>query len=134
VNILSKNKKGKPQKKGKGRTKKSEHDSSTSFKVIGKDGQEEYIRVRLPRNGEILGIVTRILGADRIEVRCMDGKTRVVRIPGKHRKRLWCRQNDIVTILPWYGLQEDTRADLVWRYNRNQARWLEEKGYVKFEY
>ncbi|NHJ47306.1 MAG: translation initiation factor eIF-1A [Asgard group archaeon] len=100
---------------------------------MGRDGQVEYIRVILPREGEILGVVTRILGADRIEVRCMDGKTRVVRIPGKHRKRLWCRQNDTVTVMPWYGLQEDTRADLVYRYNRNQARWLEEKGYVKFD-
>ncbi|HUT79642.1 MAG TPA: translation initiation factor eIF-1A [Candidatus Bathyarchaeia archaeon] len=93
-------------------------------------GEAEYIRVRLPRQGEILGIVTQILGADRIKVRCMDKKDRVVRIPGKHRKRLWCRQNDIVSVMPWYGLQEDTRGDLVYRYNKNQAGWLEEKGYI----
>ncbi|MBN1328796.1 MAG: translation initiation factor eIF-1A [Candidatus Heimdallarchaeota archaeon] len=105
---------------------KSENESNTD----SENSESEYVRVRLPRQGEILGIVTQILGADRIKVRCMDKKDRVVRIPGKHRKRLWCRQNDIVSVMPWYGLQEDTRGDLVYRYNKNQANWLEEKGYI----
>ncbi|RLI70480.1 translation initiation factor IF-1A, partial [Candidatus Heimdallarchaeota archaeon] len=70
--------------------------------MTGADGQPEHIRVRLPKEGEVLGIVTQILGADRIKVRCTDGKTRTVRIPGKHRKRLWIRQNDVVSVMPWY--------------------------------
>lgn len=119
VNILSnKNKKGKPQKKGK------KPDSQ---------GQSEFVRIRLPKEGEVLGVVTQILGADRIKVRCTDGLSRVIRIPGKHRKRLWCRQNDVVSIMPWYGLQEETRGDLVYRYNRNAASWLEEKGYINLD-
>jgi len=89
--------------------------------------------VRLPREGEILGIVIQTLGADRLKVRCMDKKERIVRIPGKYRKRLWCRQNDIIIVMPWYGMQEDTRADLVYRYYRNQVGWLEEKGYISFD-
>ena len=123
-------KKGKP-KKGQKRRRKTDDDPSVSIKVEGAAGQPEYVRVRLPKEGEILGIVLQILGADRIQVRCMDGKTRTVRIPGKYRKRLWTRQNDIVSVMPWYGLQEDTRADLVYRYNRNQADWLEKKGFPR---
>ena len=111
-----------------------ESDPSESMEVgKNQEGQTEYVRVRLPKNGELLGVVTQILGADRIQVRSTDGKSRIVRIPGKYRKRMWCRVNDVVTILPWYGLQEDTRADLVHRYNRNQADWLEKKGYIKLD-
>ncbi len=124
------NKTSKPQK-GQKKAKPYEKEESNEETENGSEnGQSEYIRVRLPKQGEILGIVTQILGADRIKVRCMDKKDRVVRIPGKHRKRLWCRQNDIVSVMPWYGLQEDTRGDLIYRYNKNQANWLEEKGYI----
>ncbi|NHJ84776.1 MAG: translation initiation factor eIF-1A [Asgard group archaeon] len=133
---LSSNKKGKPQKGGKTKSrsnKNEDEDQSTSVKVVGSEGQTEFIRVRLPKNGEILGVVTQILGADRIMVSCTDGNSRIVRIPGKFRKRLWCRQNDIVSVMPWYGLQEDSRGDLVWRYNRNEADWLEKKGYIKLD-
>ncbi|MHA1630549.1 MAG: translation initiation factor eIF-1A [Candidatus Heimdallarchaeota archaeon] len=120
-------------KKGQKRSYRSRQEQGTSFQITGADGQPEHIRVRLPKEGEVLGIVTQILGADRIKVRCTDGKTRTVRIPGKHRKRLWIRQNDVVSVMPWYGLQEDTRADLVYRYNRNQANWLEDKGYISLD-
>ncbi len=134
MNNLSNNKKGKPQKKGKkGSSNKSSEDSGTTVRISDSEGQQEFIRVRLPKDGEVLGVVTQILGADRIKVRCTDGFSRIIRIPGKHRKRLWCRQNDVVSIMPWYGLQEKTRGDLVYRYNRNAANWLEEKGYIKLD-
>lgn len=128
---------GKPKKGGKvssvrQRQEREEADSE-EFEVDNSEENTEFIRVRLPKQGEVLGIVTQILGADRIMVRCTDGKSRIVRIPGKYRKRLWCRQNDVVAILPWYGLQEDTRADLVYRYNRNQADWLEKNGHVNLD-
>ena len=77
--------------------------------------------------------MTTILGADRIMVRCTDGQTRIVRIPGKYRKRLWCRPNDVVSIMPWYGLQEKSRGDLVYRYDQNEANWLEKKGYISLD-
>lgn len=117
----------------KSKKKKSGKSNAKNVKVKNNSGQSDYIRVRLPKEGEVLGIVTQILGADRLQVRCMDGKTRVVRIPGKYRKRLWCRQNDIVAVMPWYGLQEDTRADLTYRYRRNAAEWLEDNGYIKLD-
>ena len=128
-----KTKKPKPKKGQTKRRRKTDDDPSVSIKTVGTQGQVEYVRVRLPKEGEVLGIVTQILGADRLLVRCTDGHTRVVRIPGKYRKRLWTRQNDIVSVMPWYGLQEDTRADLVYRYRRNQAEWLEKKGYISLD-
>jgi len=135
VNNLSQKKSTKPKKGGNRRRKRRDDGAvySKAIPIVGPTGQTEYIRVRMPKVGEKLGIVTQILGADRLQVRCNDGLTRVVRIPGKYRKRLWCRQNDIVSVMPWYGLQEDTRADLVYRYNHNQANWLEKNGYIKLD-
>ncbi|MCD6367704.1 MAG: translation initiation factor eIF-1A [Candidatus Aenigmarchaeota archaeon] len=92
--------------------------------------EEEVIRVRIPKEGEILGKVTAMLGANRIQVECDDGKERICRIPGKMKKRIWTRVDDIVLIKPW-EYQYDTRGDLVWKYTKNQAYVLKKKGYLK---
>jgi len=92
--------------------------------------EEEVIRVRIPKEGEILGKVTAMLGANRIQVECDDGKERICRIPGKMKKRVWTRVDDIVLIKPW-EYQYDTRGDLVWKYTKNQAYVLKKKGYLK---
>ncbi|NYT01034.1 MAG: translation initiation factor eIF-1A [Methanocellales archaeon] len=91
--------------------------------------EEEIIRVRIPRGREILGIVDNMLGANRLSVRCLDGKTRMGRIPGKMKKRIWIRRGDIVIIVPW-DFQDD-KADVIWRYTSPQADWLERRGYLK---
>ena len=46
------------------------------------------IRAQLPGEGEHFGIVIQILGASILLVKCIDGFTRQIRIPGKYRKRL----------------------------------------------
>ena len=71
----------------------------------------EVIRVRIPKHGEILGIVLATLGAGRMEVRCSDGKTRICRIPGKMRRRIYMRVGDLVIITPWV-VQSDERGDI----------------------
>jgi len=91
---------------------------------------EEEIRVRLPRNGEILGKIIAMLGANRIRVECNDGKERICRIPGKMKKRVWTRVDDIVLIKPW-EFQPDERGEFVWRYTKNQAYNLKKKGYLE---
>ena len=91
--------------------------------------EEEIIRVRIPRGKEILGIVDNMLGANRLSVRCLDGKTRLGRIPGKMKKRIWIRRGDIVIIVPWEF--QDDKADVIWRYTSPQADWLESRGYLK---
>ncbi len=78
--------------------------------------------------GEILGTVTSMLGANRVVVRCVDGVTRMCRIPGKMKKRIWIREGDVVIVVPWEFQNE--KGDVVWRYTGPQVNWLEKKGFL----
>jgi len=69
-----------------------------------------------------------MLGANRLKVRCMDGKIRTARIPGKMKKRIWIREGDVVIVVPWSF--QDEKADVVWRYTSPQVDWLQRKGYL----
>ncbi|MCC7570034.1 translation initiation factor eIF-1A [Candidatus Micrarchaeota archaeon] len=90
----------------------------------------EIVRVRLPRNGELLGLVVMLTGGSRLQVDCTDGKTRMCRIPGKFRRDIWVRANDYVIVKPW-PIQADERGDIIWRYTKLQADWLKKKGHLK---
>lgn len=92
--------------------------------------EQEILRTRKPKEGEVLGIVEMMLGGDKMRVVCDDGKTRIVRIPGKLRKRVWIRVGDLILVQPWKVMSE-TRGDVVFRYTKTQARWLQERGYLK---
>lgn len=96
---------------------------------MNQDGGEEIVRVRIPKGKETLGIVDNMLGANRVSVRCLDGKTRLGRIPGKMKKRIWIRNGDVVIVLPWEF--QDDKADVIWRYTSPQVDWLERRGYLK---
>ncbi len=93
---------------------------------------EEEIRVRMPRKGEIFGLVEALLGANRLKVRCEDGFVRICRIPGKLRKRIWIKEGDIVLVKPW-DIQSDKNADIIWRYTRTETGWLKRKGILKMD-
>ncbi|MHA1713096.1 MAG: translation initiation factor eIF-1A [Candidatus Ranarchaeia archaeon] len=92
----------------------------------------EIQRVRLPREkeGEVLAVVVQMLGFDRVKAKCMDGYTRVCRIRGKMKKRVWIRPNDIIIVVPW-DFQTEQKADIIWRYSRGEADYLRRKGYIK---
>lgn len=92
--------------------------------------QEEILRIRTPKQGEIFGLVIEMLGTGKLRVECEDGFTRICRIPGKMRKRVWVRNGDFVLIEPW-KVQEKERADIIWRYSKTQANWLKKKGIIK---
>ncbi len=92
--------------------------------------QEEISRIRLPKEGEIFGVVVEMLGARKIRVESDDGLTRLCRIPGRMKKRIWIRVGDLVLIQPW-KVQPKERADVVWRYTPTQASWLKRNGYLK---
>jgi len=89
------------------------------------------VRVRTPKKSkrEILGIVESMLGSSRIRVRCLDGKTRMGRIVGKMRKRVWVREGDVVIVIPWDF--QDEKAEVIWRYTRPQVAWLRKKGFLE---
>ncbi len=91
---------------------------------------ESQIKPRLPDEFEVIGIAEKLLGYDRIRVRCLDGFTRLCRIRGKMKRRVWIRVNDVVLVSPW-DFQSDTRADITYRYRRNQVEWLRANGYLK---
>jgi len=89
----------------------------------------EINRLVLPGENEILGIAVKMLGYDRILVKCQDGHERLCRIRGKMKRRVWIREGDIVLVSPW-DFQTDKRGDLIWRYTRSQAEQLRRDGHV----
>lgn len=93
----------------------------------------EVVRVRIPREGEVLGIAVQLLGHDRVRVKCADGKARLCRIRGTMKKRVWIREDDVVLVAPW-DFQTDQRGDIIWRYSQGEAGWLEKRGHLKIEY
>jgi translation initiation factor 1A len=88
------------------------------------------VRVRLPNKSkkEIFGIADQLLGASRIKVMCSDGKSRMGRIPGKIKKRMWIREGDLLIVRPWDF--QDEKADIIYRYTRTQAISLSRKGLI----
>lgn len=91
---------------------------------------QEFIRVRMPRKGEILGIVRANLSGSRFDIKCIDGNDRICRIPGKYKKKVWVKVNGLVLITPWV-VQSNERGDIVWTYTKAQEAWLDKNGYLK---
>ena len=92
--------------------------------------QQEVVRVKIPRGKEVLGILDQRLGGSRMRVRCLDGKTRICRVPGRLKKKLWVREGDILLIEPWQ-LGGDAKGDVIYKYRPNQITWLKKNGYLK---
>ena len=88
--------------------------------------QETFVRVRLPKGKEIIGIITKRLGGSRMFVSCMDGKTRNCRVPGGKRRELWLRENDAILVEPWEF--DDDKADIIFKYNPNAVAKLKQMG------
>ena len=92
--------------------------------------QSEIRRVKLPRGNQTLGILEERLGGSRMRVRCMDGKSRICRIPGRLKRSLWVRPGDVLLIEPW-ELGGDTKGDVIFKYKPIQVDFLRRKGYLK---
>lgn len=85
-----------------------------------------------PSGNDVLGIAQKMLGFDRVLVKCQDGHTRVARIRGKMKRRTWIREGDIVLVSPW-DFQSDERGEIFWRYTANQVDQLRREGVLKIE-
>ena len=91
--------------------------------------EEQISRVKLPKGNQTLGVLEQRLGAGRCRVRCLDGKTRVCRIPGRLKRRLWVREGDLILVEPWeYG--GDEKGDVLFKYRPIQVQWLRKQGYL----
>ena len=94
--------------------------------------EKELKSIIYPSKYDVLGIVQKMLGNERVVVKGEDGYTRICRIRGKMKRRIWVREGDIVLVSPW-DFQYETRGDIFWRYTRNQVDILREKGYLTIE-
>ena len=92
--------------------------------------EEEILRVKTPRGKEVIGVLQQRLGGSRVKVICLDGKTRVCRIPGRLKRKLWVREGNIVLVEPWeFG--GDAKGDILYKYTESQINWLKRNNYLK---
>jgi|TARA_Y100000310_G_C20702929_1_gene831722 translation initiation factor 1A len=92
---------------------------------------QQVTRVKLPGKGEVIGIIEQRLGGNKMMVRCLDGKTRNCRVPGRLKRKLWLRPEDVVIIEMWE--LDDTKGDVILKYRKNQIEWLKKKNYLETE-
>lgn len=106
-----------------------------SYKQQRKEDQQnnqgQVQRARLPKGRETIGIIEQRLGGNKMKVNCLDGKTRNCRVPGRLKRSLWLRPDDVVIIEPW-ELDFD-KGDIIFKYRPNQIEWLKKNGYLKTE-
>jgi len=102
--------------------------------IVERKYEDENIRLPLPRNqeNEMFAIVDQRLGGSRMNVSCADGKSRLARIPGsKRRKFKKIKIGDLLIISPWDV--QDSKADILHKYKRNQARFLSRRNVLPDE-
>jgi len=82
---------------------------------------EANLRVKLPYRpkGEIFAVAETFQGGSRLQLICEDGERRMGRIPGKLRRRMWVRENDLLIVVPWSF--QDSKADVRFRYTPTQT-------------
>ena len=98
------------------------------------NNQEQFppvTRVRLPRENQVIGIIEQRLGGNKMMVNCLDGKSRNCRVPGRLKRALWLRTNDVVIIEFWE--LDKNRGDVIFKYRPNQIEWLKKHNYLKTE-
>tara|TARA_B100000941_G_scaffold290025_1_gene270840 strand:- start:2088 stop:2558 length:471 start_codon:yes stop_codon:yes gene_type:complete len=112
-NKKSKGKKGKKGKKG-----------------YQAQNNEANLRVTLPYKpkGEMFAVAETFQGGSRLQLICEDGERRMGRIPGKLRRRMWVRENDLLIIVPWSF--QDSKADVKFRYTPTQTSNLKRLGKI----
>lgn len=97
---------------------------------LAQRAQSEISRIKLPWKGQSLGIVEQRLGGSRMRIRCLDGHTRICRIPGRFKRSLWVREGNIVIVEPW-ELGGDEKGDVVYKYTNAQTGFLKRNGHLK---
>ncbi|MDP2672780.1 MAG: translation initiation factor eIF-1A [Nanoarchaeota archaeon] len=100
-----------------------------------KKNQEEQpqvvTRAPLPKGREVIGIIEQRYGGNKMKVNCLDGKERNCRVPGRLKRKLWLRPNDVVIIEPWE--LDNEKGDVVLKYHSSQIEWLKRNGFLKTE-
>ena len=91
---------------------------------------EVTLRVSLPYKpkGEMFAVAETFQGGSRLQIICEDGIRRMGRIPGKLRRRMWVRENDLLIVVPWSF--QDSKADVKFRYTPTQTANLKRRGKI----
>ena len=112
------------------RTTDTEKDKKNKKSKKSDTEPTENIRVTLPYKpkGEMFAVAETFQGGSRLQLICEDGKRRMGRIPGKLRRRMWVRENDLLIVVPWSF--QDTKADVKFRYTPTQTSNLKRKGKI----
>jgi translation initiation factor 1A len=99
-------------------------------KKKAKNEGEITLRVSLPYKpkGEMFAVAETFQGGSRLQVICEDGIRRMGRIPGKLRRRMWVRENDLLIVVPWSF--QDSKADVKFRYTPTQTANLKRRGKI----
>lgn len=108
-----------------------EDKSISENKDSKEDEQKTSSRAKLPRGREVIGIIEQRLGGNKMMVNCVDGKSRNCRVPGRLRRKLWLRPEDVVIVEPWE--LDNTKADVLFKYSKGQVQWLKKNGYLETE-
>ncbi|MFH1311052.1 MAG: translation initiation factor eIF-1A [Nanoarchaeota archaeon] len=95
------------------------------------NGEEQITRARIPRGGEIIGVIEQRLGGNKMFVDCLDGKKRNCRVPGRLKRALWLRPGDVVIIELWE--LDKNKGDIIFKYPSNQVAWLKKNKYLSEE-
>ena len=106
--------------KGKGNSKGKSNFSTAAPQPIS--------RVKLPRGREVIGVVEQRLGGGRTRISCLDGVSRICVVPGRLKRQLWIREGDTVIVEPWEDSTD--KGDILFKYTRNQVKFLQEKGHL----
>ena len=109
-----------------GEYRKKETDDMTAEEIE----QMEIRRTVMPKGKEIFGILEQRLGGSRNKVRCFDGKTRICRIPGRLKRKLWVRDGDLLLVEPW-ELSGNEKGDIIYKYKPSQVAHLRRTGVLK---
>ena len=103
-----------------------EHEGMTAEEIE----QMEIRRTVMPKGREVFGILEQRLGGYRNKVRCLDGKTRVCRIPGRLKRKLWVREGDLLLVERWEHSGDD-KGDIIYKYKPTQVMHLKRIGALK---
>lgn len=88
--------------------------------------QPGFTRARMPRGREKVGTILQRLGGNRMEVQSSDGKVRNCRVPGRFKRSLWLRPNDVVLIEPWES--DDEKGDVIYKYSSSEITQLKKRN------
>lgn len=101
------------------------------YKKRGKNQQDQTVTKRellFKEDGQEYAQVTKMLGAGRVEVLCVDAKLRLGHIRGKMHKKVWISVGDVVLV----GLRDyqDEKVDVIHKYNPDEVRNLKSMGEI----